>query len=137
LISLRTVFSGSWRLDRHIRDLRTGRHGHMRGEARFTPDGDFRRYEETGVLVFGDFRSEARRDYRFRIEDDAVFSVFFADGVFFHRASVTDGLACVAHDCAPDDYRGRYRITGADGWMLSWRIQGPRKNVVIGTRFSR
>jgi hypothetical protein len=109
----------------------------MRGEACFTPEPDVLLYEEAGELVFGAFRSEARREYRFCIEGDAVFSVLFTDGGFFHRAQVADGLACVHHDCAPDDYRGRYRITGPDGWMLSWRIQGPRKDLVIGTRFSR
>ena len=109
----------------------------MTGEARFAPDAGFLRYEETGCLAFGDFRSQAQRVYRYRIDGDSTFSVFFADGAFFHHATFTDGLAWVAHDCPPDDYRGRYRMTAADGWMLSWRVRGPRKDLVIGTRFFR
>jgi Family of unknown function (DUF6314) len=137
LISLPALFSGTWRLDRHIRDRRAGGFGTLRGVARFTPDDTMLRYEENGVLALGEFRSEARRDYRFRIEGPAAFSVFFADGGFFHRADLEDGRAVVRHDCAPDDYRGRYRIFGPDSWLLTWQVRGPRKDMLISTRFSR
>jgi hypothetical protein len=82
-------------------------------------------------------RAEARREYRFVIESDHVFSVFFADGRFFHRAEIAAGIASATHDCAPDIYRGRYRFLAPDRWSLSWRITGPRKNLVISTVFSR
>jgi hypothetical protein len=71
------------------------------------------------------------------IESEETFSVFFTDGRFFHRAAVADGIACVTHDCAPDLYRGRYRFIGPDRWSLSWRITGPRKDLVISSVFSR
>jgi Family of unknown function (DUF6314) len=80
---------------------------------------------------------EARRAYRFVIESADAFSVFFADGRFFHRAAIVSGTASVGHDCEPDTYRGRYRFRDPDCWSLSWRITGPRKNLVIGTVFSR
>jgi len=82
-------------------------------------------------------RAEARRAYRFVIEGDHSFSVFFPDGRFFHRAEIVAGIALVTHDCAPDTYCGRYRFRGGDRWSLSWRITGPRKDLVIATVFSR
>jgi hypothetical protein len=81
--------------------------------------------------------AEARQTYRFVIESPTRFSVFFADGRFFHRAEIDSGRACVAHDCAPDTYVGRYRFLGPDRWRLSWRIAGPRKDLVISSVFSR
>ena len=82
-------------------------------------------------------RAEAQQAYRFTIENDHAFSVFFADGRFFHRADIIGGVALAAHDCAPDTYCGRYRFPEPDRWSLSWRITGPRKDLVISTTFSR
>jgi hypothetical protein len=87
--------------------------------------------------VLPHWQAEAQRDYRFVIEGDHRFSVFFADGGFFHRADIADGAARVSHDCAPDSYCGRYRFLDADRWSLTWRIIGPRKDLVISTLFSR
>ena len=101
------------------------------------PDGDELRFAEQGVLVLRHARAEARQSYRFVIENDHAFSVFFADGRFFHRADIAAGAARVVHDCAPDTYCGRYRFNGPDRWGLSWRITGPRKDLVISTVFSR
>jgi hypothetical protein len=82
-------------------------------------------------------RMEARQSYRFVIETSERFSVSFSDGRFFHRAEVDAGRACVAHDCAPDTYQGRYRFLGPDRWCLSWRITGPRKDLAISSVFLR
>lgn len=109
----------------------------MAGEARFLPEGERAlAFTERGLLVLSMMRSEARRDYRFEMTERG-FRVLFADGRFFHEAIFAQGRADVAHDCAPDLYRGRYRIAGPDCWWLSWRITGPRKDLVIGSRFSR
>jgi hypothetical protein len=81
-------------------------------------------------------RSEARQTYRFVIESADRFGVFFADGRFFHQAEIDAGRACVVHHCAPDTYQGRYRFLGPDRWSLSWRITGPRKDLVISSVFS-
>ena len=122
---------------RRIRDIKTHETGRLHGIAEFVRDGDGIRFEERGVLVLPQTRAEARRDYRFVPESDHAFSVFFADGRFFHRAAVAGGSAHVVHDCAPDTYRGRYRFPAPDRWSLSWRITGPRKDLVISTVFSR
>jgi hypothetical protein len=117
--------------------LKTGHLGRLHGDADFVPDRGGLRFTERGVLVLATTRNEARREYRFVIENDYRFSVFFADGRFFHRADIASGVALVAHDCAPDLYRGRYRFPHPDRWCLSWRITGPRKDLVISTVFLR
>jgi hypothetical protein len=137
LAELATFFTGDWTLVRRIRDLKAKAAGRLQGTARFTPDADGLGFAETGLLCLRQARTEARQTYRFVIEGADAFSVFFADGRFFHRAAITDGRARVTHDCAPDTYIGRYRFHGPDRWGLSWRITGPRKDLVIGSVFSR
>ena len=122
---------------RRIRDLKAHELGRLRGTASFVPDRDGISFVERGLLVLPGVQAEASRMYHFMIESDQAFSVFFPDGGFFHRAEVTAGTAFVTHDCAPDTYCGRYRFAGCDRWSLSWRITGPRKDLVICTMFSR
>jgi hypothetical protein len=137
LAPIASLFAGRWSVVRRIRDLKTRELGRLRGTADFMPDHDGIRYGERGVLLLAHAQAEARRDYRFMIEGDRSFSVFFLDGRLFHRAEIDAGTAAVAHDCAPDTYRGRYRFPAPDRWSLSWRITGPRKDLVISTLFSR
>ena len=137
MVELNAYFAGSWRLTRRIHDLKRREIGRFLGEARFAPDGpaafDF---TERGVLALPMMRSEARRDYRFEMTGSG-FRVFFPDGRFFHEAIFAQGRADVAHDCPPDLYRGRYRMSGPDRWWLTWRIGGPRKDLMISSAFSR
>jgi hypothetical protein len=137
LDGLTSFFAGDWGLVRRIRDLKTHEVGRLRGVARFAPDGGDLRFTERGLLVLRHTRTEARRDSRFVIESPDSFSVFFADGRFFHRAEIAASRALVVHDCAPDRYCGRYRFYPPDRWVLSWRITGPRKDLVISSIFSR
>lgn len=120
-----------------MRDGRTGAWGRLTGTASFIPAEGFLRFSETGLLAFGGVTAQAARDYRFEILGARAFRVSFADGRFFHEARVEDGTAEAAHDCAPDLYRGRYRFDEADRWRLSWRVTGPRKDLVICSVFSR
>ena len=122
---------------RRISDLRARELGRLHGTADFVAGHDGIRFTERGVLVLRHARAEAQQAYRFTIENDHAFSVFFADGRFFHRADIIGGVALAAHDCAPDTYCGRYRFPEPDRWSLSWRITGPRKDLVISTTFSR
>jgi hypothetical protein len=137
LASIAAFFTGRWSVVRRILDLKTHQLGRLHGTADFVLEYDGLRFTERGVLTLTNAQTEAERTYRFVIEGDDQFSVFFADGRPFHRAEVASGIACVAHDCAPDTYRGRYRFAAPDCWSLSWRITGPRKDLVISTVFSR
>ncbi|GAB0116420.1 hypothetical protein Acid7E03_04920 [Acidisoma sp. 7E03] len=93
-------------------------------------------YAEDGLLTLGAMQTEARQSYRYQ-ETPTGYRVFFADGRFFHDLRPEHGRAHVSHDCAPDLYRGRYRVETADRWWLSWRITGPRKDLVIASLFLR
>lgn len=130
-------FVGEWSLIRRMRDLRRGDIGRLAGEARFTREApSILFFEERGMLSLGGMRTEAQRAYRYEMTATG-FRVLFPDGRFFHVARLEGGRAEVAHDCAPDLYRGRYRIESPDRWWLSWRITGPRKDLIISSLFLR
>jgi Family of unknown function (DUF6314) len=94
-------------------------------------------YEETGVLRLGTHRGPTTQRYHFFFRDEQAVEVCFADGRRFHDIVFSDGVAAVTHDCPPDRYRGRYRLRDRDQWTLAWCVEGPRKRMLIGTRFTR
>jgi hypothetical protein len=124
---------------RRIHDLRLGMTGRLTGMACLTPCAQGLNYEEAGELQFGAYRGDVTARYRFVIDDGntGAIAVLFADGRLFHRLDLSSGRDDVLHDCAPDRYRGRYRATGPDGWASSWHIAGPRKRMLIATRYAR
>jgi Family of unknown function (DUF6314) len=129
--------AGQWRIARRVRDRRLGESGGLVGKACFTPIPGGLSYEEQGVLRFGTYLGEVTARYRFMESELGAMSVHFADGRLFHRLDFSSGVADVAHDCAPDQYLGRYRALGPDSWTLAWRVSGPRKDMLIGTRYAR
>jgi hypothetical protein len=134
---LADFLDGEWRLIRRMRDIGRGDMGRLAGEARFIREAPgVLAFEEQGMLSLGAMRTEAQRAYRYETTETG-FRVLFPDGRFFHEAHLADGRAEVAHDCAPDLYRGRYRFETPDRWWLSWRITGPRKDLVISSLFLR
>lgn len=108
----------------------------LSGRAVFSGGGEAYRLEEHGTAVMGDYRGEASRCTLFRCgAARAVLS--FEDGRDFHGLDLSTGVAEVAHACAPDRYRGRYRVAGPNEWWRGWIVTGARKRQVIVSRFVR
>jgi len=107
--------------------------------ARLIPSAHGFDYEEAGELQFGAHRGDTTARYRFVIDEGkaGAITVLFADGRLFHYLDLSSGRDDVLHDCAPDQYRGRYRALGPDGWASSWHIAGPRKHMLIATQYAR
>lgn len=134
---LRAFLSGSWRLDRRIDDRRLERRGRMQGNAEFTDQACGLHYREAGGLCFGDFAGTATRDYRYRFPGPGHAEVLFDDGRFFHDLDLGTGVWKAAHACGDDHYGGTFRATGPDAWAVLWQISGPRKDLVLVTRYRR
>ncbi len=111
--------------------------GRLSGTACFTGTRGALHYREEGVLAADGYIGPAERQYWFRLESPTEASVEFEDGRLFHRVDLASGIALVRHECPPDSYSGRYVVAGPHDWRLSWRVHGPRKRLVISTRFSR
>lgn len=129
--------AGEWRMARRIWDRFSARSGWLSGIARFAPAGRALEYLEEGILSVGGWSGPARRRYRFNLQTPSVARVEFEDGRPFHHLDLSSGIAFVAHDCPPDRYRGRYVVDGPRQWRLGWIVLGPRKHMIISTRFSR
>jgi hypothetical protein len=127
---------GEWRLFRRIRDLRTGLHGRLEGRASVTAAASELRLEESGRLVFGSHVSDASQHYRIVLGDGGA-QVFRADGSHFHDLDLSSGAARILHHCSDDIYRGRYRVTGEDHFVVAWRVAGPRKHYRMATAYAR
>ena len=134
---LRAYLIGRWRIERRIRDRRLRCDGLFQGDAEFNNDGAGLRYEETGVLRFGDYQGQARRaaHYQFSAPDRAI--VTFEDGGLFHDLDLTTGLWRVLHPCGFDLYRGRIAARAPDCWATAWRVSGPRKDQVMLATYTR
>jgi hypothetical protein len=109
----------------------------LAGTACFTPAPGGLRYTERGTLIFGGYRGDAVQNYTFALITPGVAAVAFEDGRPFHTLDLTAGRADIIHACAPDSYRGRYRVECRESWSLAWIVTGPRKNLSIGTRYRR
>ncbi len=128
------AFTGRWRLSRRITDHRAGGTGLFTGHARFTPDGQGLRYEETGTLELNGARFHASRHYLWRAQGVGI-DVFFDDGRFFHHIAPDHPEA--THDCAPDLYRVRYDFATWPEWSSRWEVSGPRKAYLAENQFVR
>lgn len=129
-------FHGTWRLTRQIEDLARGVPGILQGEARFEVAGPELLQTETGVLRYGDAPPmAAKRVYRWRRSEDRI-EVCFEDGRPFH-AFVPDTEPVAQHFCSPDTYTVRYQFGTWPVWSSAWRVTGPRKDLIILSRFER
>jgi len=134
---LRTFLSGGWRLARRFDDRRIGQLGRMTGSAEFSGPLPDLLYREAGGLQFGDFAGAATRVYRYRFPRPDRAEVLFEDGRFFHDLDLADGVWRAEHACGDDRYRGTFRTAGPDAWAVRWQVSGPRKDLVIVTRYRR
>jgi hypothetical protein len=122
-----TKLTGTWTIERRVRDLRTGVSGRFHGIATITLDGH---WVEEGALDFGAYHGPARRELR--IVDGEV---RFADGRPFHPLDLTG--APVEHLCGEDRYRGRFRLLDPDALDVVWEVTGPHKHQRIETSYRR
>lgn len=134
---LRAFLTGGWRLDRRIRDRRTGLDGRFEGVARFVPEGPDLRGVETGRLTLGGHAGEAEQVYVYAFPEPGRAEVRFRDGRPFHDLDLRSGRWRAVHPCGADLYRGRFRACGPDAWGMVWRVAGPRKALSIASRFRR
>lgn len=124
-------FEGTWTIDRGIRH-RDGIQGTFRGEAVWTPDDDGLAYLERGTLCLPHSPPmQAERRYRWGTD----LQVWFEDGRFFHQVPPAGGHTM--HVCDPDTYSVDYDFSDWPLFRTRWSVQGPRKDYVMVSTFTR
>jgi Family of unknown function (DUF6314) len=130
-------FEGDWLVERQIDDRRAGRSGRFVGRAAFTPAPGGLAYREEGTLTLrGEPGYVATRSYLWRDGGGDMIEVWFADGRFFHRFAGDEASPGAEHMCPPDRYLVQYDFARWPRWQAAWRVNGPRKDYAIVSRFS-
>ncbi|WP_118134038.1 DUF6314 family protein [Oceanicella sp. SM1341] len=131
-------FLGHWRVDRHVHDLDSARTGRFEGRASFSPVPGGLLYEEDGTLSLAGLTMRATRRYIYRFPGGDEVQVYFEDGRFFHAFEADARRAEALHLCPPDRYEVAYVFgPDPDRWQCEWRVEGPRKDYRLVTRYSR
>ena len=134
---LLAFLSGPWRIARRIHDTRQELVGRLTGWGNFAPVPQGLLYDESGLLRFGAYQGEAARRYFFAFDRPSVAHVHQADGSLFHLLDLSCGKDDIRHQCAEDQYRGRYRVLDRDALSVSWDVTGPRKRYRMATSYTR
>jgi len=134
---LRRYLAGAWTVSRLIDDRRQRARGSFLGWAWFTESADGLDYRERGQMLLPVYRGIATQGYRYRFAAPGRAVVRFADGRFFHDLDLSEGSWQAEHLCGQDLYEGRFAVQGEDHWSVGWRVSGPRKNLLLSSRFLR
>ena len=139
IADLRAFLTGTWRIARTVKDARSGQDGGFDGTAVFAPlpDGGLL-LTESGTMRLGGYSGPAEQTYRYAFPDGpGRAEVFRHDGTPFHDLDLTAGSAEAVHHCGADLYRGTFRVTGPEEWVVEWSVGGPRKDYHMVTRYCR
>jgi hypothetical protein len=137
IADLKAYLAGPWRVRRRIDDRRRDERGSFEGGAAFCRERQGLRYRERGVLRLNGYEGEAGRDYVYAFPIAAVAEVYFDDGRFFHALDLSGGAWSVEHRCGDDLYRGDFAVDGKDRWRVVWRVDGPRKALILDAEYRR
>lgn len=129
-------FVGDWHLARRI-DHAQDPSASFTGRAVLSDAKGGFWYREDGQLqIKGHAAFTAERRY-FWIEDAGGVTVLFDDGRPFHQIDLSGPVSEDRHHCDPDIYDVHYDFTGWPNWTCTWRVQGPRKDYVMISSYSR
>ncbi|HEY9537496.1 MAG TPA: DUF6314 family protein [Kiloniellaceae bacterium] len=134
---MKAFLQGEWSLERRVQDRRAAQDGRLSGAAAFTADGSGLLCREEGRLAIGAHEGPALQSYRYVFSTAARAAVHFADGRFFHDLDLTAGAWRCTHLCDPDRYDGDFSALSPDAWRVVWRVAGPRKDLVLDSRYRR
>ncbi|MGW4672817.1 DUF6314 family protein [Streptomyces sp. NPDC004324] len=133
--------TGTWRVERSVRDLASGAEGRFTGTTVFSPlddGGDGLLHHESGTFIWQGVARPAERTLWFLPGRRAgTADVRFADGRPFHGLDLGTGRHVADHPCAADLYRGEFTVSGADRWRTVWRVGGPAKDLLLTTAYAR
>jgi predicted heme/steroid binding protein len=131
---------GSWSVERSINDAMSGDVGTFHGTATFVRDADDDsrvRFDETGVVRFGEYSGRANRHLYFAFGSDSVIDVSFADGHHFIDLDLRDDVSTDHHQCHSDGYDIMTLVRSDDLIEERWRVTGPAKDYEAVTFMTR
>ena len=133
-------FLGRWTILREIQDELHHRKGRLEGRVTITPDDNdptCLHYGERGLLQMeGAQALQAERRYIWRQgKSGNSVDVHFEDNSPFHSFDLDRTMPYDTHICSPDNYQVSYDFRSWPVWRSEWRVQGPKKNYRLWTRY--
>jgi hypothetical protein len=131
---------GTWSVERWIEDALSGDVGRFHGTATFmkgSEDDPRIRFEESGVVHFGDYTGRASRQLNFAEGLGSLIDVSFIDGHHFIKLDLREGSSKDVHQCVSDTYEVTTRVVDDDHVEEEWRVRGPAKDYVAVTEMTR
>lgn len=132
-LSSLSSLEGRWQLDRDITHG-DGAVNRLTGAAHFHRAGARLIQDETGDLVLGNQTVKATRRYIWA-ESKGRLDVFFDDMRPFHSVLLGVTTHKTVHLCAPDRYEVSYDFSSWPAWTARWKVEGPRKDYVMTSRY--
>ncbi len=161
VLDLAGFLTGTWTAERRIEDRLNGVRGAFTGTLSFTRQGSDQQGSETTTPAArpddpadlgAPIRLLAREEGRLSMEradpvpvyrnhvwetEGSSAEVFFEDGRLFHPLDLSSGADAPAHWCSPDEYEGQVEALSSSEMRWTWRVTGPRKDLVLETRLTR
>jgi hypothetical protein len=130
---------GTWSVERWIDDALSGDLGTFHGTATFVKEGDEPRvrFDEAGVVRFGEYSGRASRRLFFCEGLESPIDVSFADGHHFIGLDLREGSSSDHHQCANDGYDITTIVIDDDRIEERWRVRGPAKDYEAVTVMTR
>lgn len=131
-----SALEGHWRLQRKITQA-DGRTGRFEGDTVFRRTGPRLIQEEAGTLSMeGAPPLKATRRYIWTTSGELL-KIAFEDGRPFHAVPAGVTEYDTVYLCPPDRYEVAYDFADMRAWTSRWRVEGPRKDYVMESRFTR
>jgi hypothetical protein len=131
---------GSWSVERSINDAMSGDIGTFHGTATFIRDAEDSsrvRFDETGIVRFGDYSGRANRQLYLALGSNSVIDVSFADGHHFITLDFSEQVSTDHHQCQSDGYDIMTLVRSDDLIEERWRVVGPAKDYEAVTFMTR
>jgi hypothetical protein len=135
---------GTWEVSRTIEDHKIRTRGSFVGGAvvselptescDVTPQAS---YTELGVLSFGTYRTDGRRQLKLRQSTTSTVVLYFSDGRPFTDLDLSAGAWRSTHLCAEDRYDISTIVRTHDLVEERWNVRGPTKNYDAVTTLKR
>jgi hypothetical protein len=134
---VKDCFSGRWRIERKITDLRDGEEGVLTGWAAFDPKGRSIIYSAEGKLKMRGEVKTVTEFHRIEFVAPGRVEVFFDDGEMFHHFDPRADGPTAEHRHEGELYRVAYDFRRPWEWSMTVHITGPKRDLRGVTRFTR
>ena len=131
------ILEGEWRMEREIVHA-LGPSDRFEGVSSFRRSGPRLVQDETGTLMPGRGGPPMKASRRYVwSEGEGRIDLAFEDMRPFHSLPIGVETYATTYLCPPDRYEVSYDFGNFPIWTTVWRVEGPRKDYRMTTRFQR